>query len=65
MSEVSDPVIPARPSRFWPIDRRLLILGMATLAIGLAFWLGSRVPNLNEKAMMGGAARTGRDVRVA
>lgn len=38
------------------IDRRLIFILLATLAVALSFWLGSRLPNLNEKAMMAGDA---------
>lgn len=38
------------------IDRRLILIVVATAAVALTFWLGSRLPNLNEKAMMAGDA---------
>ncbi len=31
-----------------------MIIAAVTLAVALSFWMGSRIPNLNEKAMMGG-----------
>jgi uncharacterized membrane protein YraQ (UPF0718 family) len=36
------------------IDKRLLLIIAVTLTVAFSFWLGSRIPNLNEKAMMGG-----------
>ena len=44
-----------KPARM--IDKRLFLIIAVTLAVGLTFWMGSRVPNLNEKAMMGGDAQ--------
>jgi uncharacterized membrane protein YraQ (UPF0718 family) len=35
-------------------DRRLFLSGALLLAIALHFWAGSRIPQLNEKALMGG-----------
>ena len=35
-------------------NRRLMLAGFMTLLIALTFWLGSRYPSLDEKAMMGG-----------
>ena len=37
-------------------DKRILIIAAVTAAVALSFWMGSRIPNLNEKAMMSGAA---------
>ena len=36
------------------IDRRLLLAALVTLFVAFSFWFGSRIPNLDEKAMMGG-----------
>ena len=41
----------------WSINKRLLLITVVALTVGLSFWMGSRVPNLNEKAMMGGDAQ--------
>lgn len=38
------------------IDRRLILVVFVTLSVAIGFLSGSRVPNLNEKAMMGGDA---------
>ena len=32
----------------------MLLIVVITLAIAMGFWMGSRVPNPKEKAMMGG-----------
>jgi len=37
-----------------PINKRLLLSILLVMGIALSFWLGSRYPQLNEKAMMGG-----------
>ncbi len=42
------------PGRFQLPDKRILIIAFFTLYIALMFWSGSRIPALNEKAMMGG-----------
>jgi len=47
-----DGIKPARS-----LNKRLILIIIVTLAVGFTFWLGSRVPNLNEKAMMGGDAQ--------
>ncbi|RMD65044.1 MAG: hypothetical protein D6826_00995, partial [Alphaproteobacteria bacterium] len=38
------------------IDRRLVLAALITLTVAITFWMGSRIPNLNEKALMGGDA---------
>jgi uncharacterized membrane protein YraQ (UPF0718 family) len=35
-------------------NKRMLLAVLITLVVGLNFWIGSRYPNLNEKAYMGG-----------
>ncbi len=39
-------------ARKW--DNRLLVSALALVALGATFWMGSRIPALNEKAAMGG-----------
>lgn len=50
---VADIETPPEDHRRPGIDRRLILIGLLTLFVGLTFWLGSRVPNLNQKAIMG------------
>ena len=38
------------------MNKRLFLIVIVTITVGFTFWMGSRVPNLNEKAMMGGDA---------
>ncbi|MCF2872325.1 FG-GAP-like repeat-containing protein [Octadecabacter sp. G9-8] len=40
--------------RLFLSDKRLILLGLLLLAIAAGFWLSSRYPSLNTKAMMGG-----------
>lgn len=35
-------------------NKRMLLAVLITLAVGMNFWIGSRYPDLNEKAYMGG-----------
>ncbi|OAN73550.1 hypothetical protein A8B78_18315 [Jannaschia sp. EhC01] len=36
------------------MDKRLILLSLLLVAIAAGFWLTSRYPSLNTKAMMGG-----------
>ena len=38
-------------------DKRVVVVLLLLLGIGISFWAGSRVPALNEKALMGGDAQ--------
>ena len=38
-------------------DRRVVLTVVMLAVIGASFWAGSRVPALNEKALMGGDAQ--------
>lgn len=38
----------------WYQDKRVILVGLLVAFIAISFWAGSRIPALNEKAVMGG-----------